>query len=140
MNSMCGIVGYVGPRSVQDVVIGGLRKLEYRGYDSAGIASLENGKVTVMKSVGRLANLEDKLATESLQGHLGIGHTRWATHGRPSDENAHPHSDCHQRICVVHNGIVENFATLQAQLLDRGHRFSSQTDTEVLAHLIEDEL
>jgi glutamine---fructose-6-phosphate transaminase (isomerizing) len=138
MNSMCGIVGYVGPRSVQDVVIGGLRKLEYRGYDSAGIASLENGKVTVMKSVGRLANLEDKLATESLQGHLGIGHTRWATHGRPSDENAHPHQDCSGRFAIVHNGIVENYLTIREELLEKGHQFQSETDTEVVAHLIEE--
>lgn len=135
---MCGIVGYVGPRSVQDVVIGGLRKLEYRGYDSAGIASLEAGKVTVVKAVGRLVNLEDKLAAEGIQGHLGIGHTRWATHGRPSDENAHPHQDCSGRFAIVHNGIVENYLPLREELIEKGHQFESETDTEVVAHLIEE--
>ncbi|QSO54080.1 glutamine--fructose-6-phosphate transaminase (isomerizing) [Alicyclobacillus curvatus] len=135
---MCGIVGYVGPRHAEDVVIGGLRKLEYRGYDSAGIATLHNDRITVVKSVGRLANLEDKLVTEPVQGEIGIGHTRWATHGRPSDENAHPHQDCAKKFAVVHNGIVENYVQLREHLVAKGHRFQSETDTEVIVHLIED--
>lgn len=135
---MCGIVGYVGPRAVQDVVLTGLRKLEYRGYDSAGLASLENGIVRVVKAVGRLANLEDKLSNMETVGHLGIGHTRWATHGRPSDDNAHPHQDCSGRFAVVHNGIVENYLSLREELTEKGHQFQSETDTEVVAHLIEE--
>ena len=135
---MCGIVGYIGPRSVQDVVVEGLRKLEYRGYDSAGLATLEQGAVRVVKAVGRLANLEDKLSTMETTGHLGIGHTRWATHGKPSNENAHPHQDCSGRFAVVHNGIVENYLTLREELTSKGHVFQSETDTEVVAHLIED--
>ncbi|MBX5435814.1 MAG: glutamine--fructose-6-phosphate transaminase (isomerizing) [Alicyclobacillaceae bacterium] len=135
---MCGIVGYVGWRSVQDVVVGGLRKLEYRGYDSAGIAALAGGQVCAVKSVGRLANLEARLAAQPLDGSVGIGHTRWATHGRPSDENAHPHLDCGGRFAIVHNGIVENYLTLRAELLQRGHVFQSETDTEVIAHLMEE--
>jgi glutamine---fructose-6-phosphate transaminase (isomerizing) len=135
---MCGIVGYVGPRNVSDVVIRGLSKLEYRGYDSAGIAALDGGVVRVVKSVGRLANLENKLAAEPLQGHLGIGHTRWATHGRPSDENAHPHQDCSGRFALVHNGIIENYLSLREELLAKGHEFQSETDTEVVVHLVEE--
>jgi glucosamine--fructose-6-phosphate aminotransferase (isomerizing) len=135
---MCGIVGYIGPRDVQDVVVGGLRKLEYRGYDSAGIATLTDDGLRVVKTVGRLANLEDKLAIEPAHGHLGIGHTRWATHGRPSDENAHPHQDCSGRFAVVHNGIVENYLSLREELAAKGHTFRSETDTEVVAHLIEE--
>ncbi|WP_067934815.1 glutamine--fructose-6-phosphate transaminase (isomerizing) [Alicyclobacillus kakegawensis] len=135
---MCGIVGYIGPRDVQGVVMGGLQKLEYRGYDSAGIAVLADGRLQVAKSVGRLANLEDILATDPLVGHIGIGHTRWATHGRPSDENAHPHQDCHGRFAVVHNGIVENYLSLREELLQKGHTFQSETDTEVVVHLIEE--
>ncbi|MCY0895928.1 MAG: glutamine--fructose-6-phosphate transaminase (isomerizing) [Alicyclobacillaceae bacterium] len=135
---MCGIVGYIGSRNVKEVVVGGLRKLEYRGYDSAGIATLEDGKLKVIKSVGRLVNLEDKLVTESLDGHLGIGHTRWATHGRPSDDNAHPHQDCSGRFAIVHNGIVENYLQLREELEAAGHTFRSETDTEVVAHLIEE--
>jgi glutamine---fructose-6-phosphate transaminase (isomerizing) len=138
---MCGIVGYTGQRVAVDFLLDGLRRLEYRGYDSAGVAVVTpQGELAVYRTAGKLANLVQALDGQTVEGQVGIGHTRWATHGRPSDENAHPHSDCHQRICVVHNGIVENFATLQTQLVDRGHRFSSQTDTEVLAHLIEDEL
>jgi glucosamine--fructose-6-phosphate aminotransferase (isomerizing) len=135
---MCGIVGYVGARNVKDVVIGGLRKLEYRGYDSAGIAVLDDGKLSVVNAVGRLANVEDKLVTQELNGHLGIGHTRWATHGRPSDENAHPHQDCSGRFAIVHNGIVENYLSIREELMAKGHQFKSETDTEVVAHLIED--
>ncbi|MDQ0190449.1 glutamine--fructose-6-phosphate transaminase (isomerizing) [Alicyclobacillus cycloheptanicus] len=135
---MCGIVGYVGTRDVSQVVIGGLRKLEYRGYDSAGIATLDDGKLRVVKSVGRLANLEEKLLHEPVQGHLGIGHTRWATHGKPSDENAHPHQDCSRRFAIVHNGIVENYLALREELISKGHQFKSETDTEVVVHLIEE--
>lgn len=135
---MCGIVGYIGPRDVKDVVISGLRKLEYRGYDSAGIAALHDGKLKVVKAVGRLVNLEDKLLTDGVEGCLGIGHTRWATHGRPSDENAHPHQDCSGRFAIVHNGIVENYLSLREELVAQGHQFKSETDTEVVAHLIEE--
>ena len=135
---MCGIVGYIGNRNVKDVVIGGLAKLEYRGYDSAGIATLDNDKVTVVKSVGRLANLEKKLDANPVGGHLGIGHTRWATHGRPSDENAHPHQDCSGRFAIIHNGIIENYLSLREELQAKGHQFKSETDTEVVAHLIEE--
>lgn len=135
---MCGIVGYIGMRDAKDVVIGGLRKLEYRGYDSAGIATLADGKLKVVKSVGRLANLETKLEQDEVDGHIGIGHTRWATHGRPSDENAHPHQDCSGRFAIVHNGIVENYISLREELVAQGHQFRSETDTEVVAHLIEE--
>lgn len=135
---MCGIVGYIGAKPVLDVVVNGLRKLEYRGYDSAGIAILEDQRVKVLKSVGRLSNLEDKLASNTLNGHLAIGHTRWATHGKPSDENSHPHQDCSGRFAIVHNGIVENYLPLREELLAAGHQFSSETDTEVVAHLIEE--
>jgi glucosamine--fructose-6-phosphate aminotransferase (isomerizing) len=135
---MCGIVGYIGNRNVRDVIVGGLAKLEYRGYDSAGIATLDEGKITVVKSVGRLANLEDKLDTTPVGGHLGIGHTRWATHGRPSDENAHPHQDCSGRFAIIHNGIIENYLSLREELIEKGHEFKSETDTEVVAHLIEE--
>lgn len=135
---MCGIVGYVGPRFVRDVVVGGLAKLEYRGYDSAGIAALVDNEVHVLKAVGRLANLQAKLETAHLDAHVGIGHTRWATHGRPSDENAHPHQDCSGKIAIVHNGIVENYMQLREDLVAKGHTFRSETDTEVIAHLIEE--
>ena len=135
---MCGIVGYLGFRDVKDVVIGGLQKLEYRGYDSAGIAALDDGKMKIVKAVGRLSNLEDKLVTDSVTGHIGIGHTRWATHGKPSDENAHPHQDCSGRFAIVHNGIVENYLSLREELIACGHQFKSETDTEVVAHLIEE--
>jgi glucosamine--fructose-6-phosphate aminotransferase (isomerizing) len=135
---MCGIVGYVGPRDVVGVLLDGLRRLEYRGYDSAGVAVVDGGRVVGSKRVGKLANLEQLLVTTPLGGSAGIGHTRWATHGRPSDQNAHPHLDCNARIAVIHNGIIENHATLRARLLAKGHRFASETDTEVVAHLIED--
>lgn len=135
---MCGIVGYVGSRDVSQVVVGGLCKLEYRGYDSAGIATLDDGKLRVVKSVGRLANLEEKLQHEPVTGNSGIGHTRWATHGKPSDENAHPHQDCSGRFAIVHNGIVENYLALREELAGKGHQFKSETDTEVVVHLIED--
>lgn len=134
---MCGIVGYVGGQSALDVVIAGLRRLEYRGYDSAGVAVLADGGLAAAKKAGKLANLEKVLAERPLPtGPTGIGHTRWATHGGPTDANAHPHLDNAGRVAVVHNGIIENFALLRAELAERGHELSSQTDTEVVAHLL----
>src|SRR5271163_2465478 len=135
---MCGIVGYIGPRKAVPIILDGLRRLEYRGYDSAGIAVLEeNGCMTVRRASGKLRNLEDALKLSPIEGSYGIGHTRWATHGRPTEENAHPHRDCHGDIVVVHNGIVENYLTLKQELTEEGHRFVTETDTEVIAHLVE---
>ncbi|MEU8915824.1 glutamine--fructose-6-phosphate transaminase (isomerizing) [Streptomyces nigrescens] len=134
---MCGIVGYVGGQSALDVVLAGLKRLEYRGYDSAGVAVLADGGLAAAKKAGKLANLEKELADRPLPaGSTGIGHTRWATHGGPTDENAHPHLDNAGRVSVVHNGIIENFAGLRAELTDRGHELASETDTEVVAHLL----
>lgn len=133
---MCGIVGYIGPREAQDVLLSGLAKLEYRGYDSAGIAVLADHTITVEKRKGELANLEQVLADHPLAGHVGIGHTRWATHGQPSDKNAHPHLGPEGKIAVVHNGIIENYQSLKETYL-KDHTFKSETDTEVVAHLIE---
>lgn len=135
---MCGIVGYVGTRSASEILLDGLKRLEYRGYDSSGLAILNHGSIGLRRSVGKLSNLEKVLKKNPLNGLTGLGHTRWATHGVPSEENAHPHSDCSKRIVVVHNGIIENYAQLKARLSKNGHRFISQTDTEVIAHLIED--
>lgn len=134
---MCGIVGYVGPRPVTPIIIEGLRKLEYRGYDSAGIAVVKDGRMSVRRSPGKLVNLERALAADPVDGDYGVGHTRWATHGRPTEENAHPHRDCTGRIVVVHNGIIENYAALKNRLQKDGHRFTTETDTEVIAHLVE---
>src|ERR1700716_736412 len=134
---MCGIVGYIGPKKVVPVVVEGLRKLEYRGYDSAGIAVVNDGKLEVRRAPGKLRNLEEVLRKSPIEGTYGIGHTRWATHGRPTEENAHPHRDCTGRIVVVHNGIVENYLSLKKKLIEEGHKFSTETDTEVIAHLIE---
>jgi glucosamine--fructose-6-phosphate aminotransferase (isomerizing) len=135
---MCGIVGYVGPRDAAPILIEGLRRLEYRGYDSAGIAVLtEDGKVFIEKKAGKLSNLTDHLNGDAPAGHPGIGHTRWATHGRPNDTNAHPHTDCSGKLALIHNGIIENYAEIKNRLVAEGHRFTSETDTEVLAHLIE---
>lgn len=133
---MCGIVGYIGPREAQDVLLSGLEKLEYRGYDSAGIAVLNDNKIKLEKRKGELHNLSDVLKNCPLEGHLGIGHTRWATHGQPSDKNAHPHLGPEGKIAVVHNGIIENYQYLKETYL-QGHTFKSETDTEVVAHLIE---
>lgn len=133
---MCGIVGYVGQKQAADILIDGLKRLEYRGYDSAGICEL-NGRLNLQKTKGRISELELRLGTQLCQGTIGIGHTRWATHGAPSDENAHPHLDCTGQIAVVHNGIIENFQSLRKWLEDKGHKFSSQTDTEVVSHLVE---
>jgi glucosamine--fructose-6-phosphate aminotransferase (isomerizing) len=138
---VCGIVGYVGSQPCVPLLLSGLQRLEYRGYDSAGIAVFsERGDLQVRKAVGKLSYLADLLERDSPIGTVGIGHTRWATHGRPSDENAHPHVDCTGEVCVVHNGVVENYADLRAMLEWEGHKFVSETDTEVLAHLIESEL
>lgn len=135
---MCGIVGYVGSEEAAPFLIEGLTKLEYRGYDSAGIAVFDGEKINVEKSVGRLNVLEKKLEGRAPQGVLGIGHTRWATHGRPSDRNSHPHTDCSGNFVVVHNGIIENYLHLKEKLIEKGHVFTSETDTEVVAHLVED--
>jgi len=134
---MCGIVGYVGPRQASPLLLEGLKRLEYRGYDSAGIATLSNGSFTIHRSPGKLGNLVDKLSGAPAQGVVGIGHTRWATHGRPTEANAHPMTDCSGKIVVVHNGIFENFAERKAALAAEGHRFTSETDTEVFAHEVE---
>src|SRR5580700_5670296 len=135
---MCGIVGYVGKKRVVPVIIDGLRRLEYRGYDSAGIAVCGNGgALQVRRAEGKLRNLEEVIRLNPLDGSYGIGHTRWATHGRPTEENAHPHRDCHGDIVVVHNGIVENYLALKHQLSAEGHRFVTETDTEIIAHLVE---
>ena len=138
---MCGIVGYVGPRSALDVVIGGLRRLEYRGYDSGGVALVHDGTIAWAKKQGKLANLDKELAERPLpESHTGVGHTRWATHGPPSDRNAHPHLDAANRIAIVHNGIIENFADLRAGLEARGYEMVSDTDSETVAHLIAEQL
>ncbi|WP_088830429.1 glutamine--fructose-6-phosphate transaminase (isomerizing) [Paenibacillus tyrfis] len=133
---MCGIVGYVGKRNSQDILIDGLKKLEYRGYDSAGVAVYTTNGLQVKKSKGRLAVLESKLGEKPLSGTIGIGHTRWATHGKPSDENSHPHTDNSFKFSVVHNGIIENYISLKEELIAQGHVFVSETDTEVISHLI----
>ncbi|HWB44500.1 MAG TPA: glutamine--fructose-6-phosphate transaminase (isomerizing) [Hyphomicrobiaceae bacterium] len=135
---MCGIVGILGSKAVAGDLVGALRRLEYRGYDSAGIATVENGHLERRRAEGKLNNLERRLAGEPLQGRTGIGHTRWATHGRPTETNAHPHMN--ERVSVVHNGIIENFNELKAELAAKGHRFETETDTEVVVHLISDAL
>ena len=135
---MCGIVGYVGNKSVVPVIIEGLRRLEYRGYDSAGIAVCGNGEgLQLRRAEGKLRNLEEAIKQKPLEGTYGIGHTRWATHGRPTEENAHPHRDCTGKIVVVHNGIVENYLSLKKKLIEEGHTFTTETDTEIIAHLVE---
>ena len=135
---MCGIVGYIGPKAVVPLVIDGLRRLEYRGYDSAGIAVVgQNCKLEIRRASGKLKNLEDLLGKSPIEGVYGLGHTRWATHGRPTEENAHPHRDCTGEIVVVHNGIIENYLELKHQLIAEGHKFQTETDTEIIAHLIE---
>ena len=136
---MCGIIGYIGPKPVVPVLIEGLRRLEYRGYDSAGLAVVNGHGIDVRRSAGKLHKLEEVLATDPLSGVYGLGHTRWATHGRPTEENAHPHRDCTGKVVVVHNGIIENYLELKRELQARGHRFVTETDTEVVAHLVEAE-
>ncbi len=137
---MCGIIGYIGQKQVLPILIDGLRRLEYRGYDSAGVAVLRNGEIELRRSAGKLARLEEVIAISPLEGEYGIGHTRWATHGRPTEENAHPHVDCTGRIVVVHNGIIENYLDLKQQLQREGHVFVTETDTEIVAHLVEREM
>ena len=138
---MCGIVGYIGAKSVVPVIIEGLRRLEYRGYDSAGIAvGGHSEKLELRRAPGKLKNLEAVIAQSPIEGTYGIGHTRWATHGRPTEENAHPHRDGTGTLVVVHNGIVENYLQLKTELIKKGHKFQSETDTEIIAHLIQDEL
>ena len=135
---MCGIVGYVGDKESAPILVSGLKKLEYRGYDSAGVAVVNRNQLNVVRATGKLKNLENRVSQEVPRGNIGIGHTRWATHGRPSDENAHPHT--YKSVAVVHNGIIENHLALKEELRAKGHVFSSETDTEVFAHLISDEL
>ena len=133
---MCGIVGYIGKRNSQEILLEGLKKLEYRGYDSAGVAVYTANGLQIKKAKGRIANLESKLDETPLNGTVGIGHTRWATHGKPSDVNSHPHTDNSLKFSVVHNGIIENYFTLKEELIAKGHVFVSETDTEVISHLI----
>jgi glucosamine--fructose-6-phosphate aminotransferase (isomerizing) len=135
---MCGIVGYIGNRNSQEILIEGLKKLEYRGYDSAGVAVYTSNGLQIKKAKGRLAVLETQLEEAPLEGTIGIGHTRWATHGKPSDVNSHPHTDNSQKFSVVHNGIIENYIALKEELIAKGHKFLSETDTEVIAHLVAD--
>ena len=137
---MCGIIGYIGEKPVLPILIDGLRRLEYRGYDSAGVAVVRNGAIEMRRSAGKLARLEEVIAVNPLDGEYGIGHTRWATHGRPTEENAHPHRDCTGRIVVVHNGIIENYLDLKRELEQQGHTFVTETDTEIVAHLVEREM
>src|SRR5712664_3578322 len=137
---MCGIIGYVGSRDVVPVLIGGLKKLEYRGYDSAGIAVVNGQGVEVVRAEGKLSNLESKLSERDIKGSFGMGHTRWATHGKPNENNAHPHRDCTGKVVVIHNGIIENFLPIKQSLQKAGHEFKTGTDTEVVAHLIEENM
>src|SRR3981189_1698491 len=135
---MCGIIGILGRQPVAPLMVDALKPLEYRGYDSAGVATLELGLLTRRRAEGKLKNLEKRLAGEPLNGVSGIGHTRWATHGRPNEINAHPHAT--DKVAVVHNGIIENFAELRVELEGRGAKFATETDTEVIAHLVTDEM
>src|ERR1700682_2963814 len=135
---MCGIFGYIGSRDAVKILLDGLRRLEYRGYDSAGLAIQTPSGLEVRRSTGRIDGLDRLVPSNPLSGTVGLGHTRWATHGRPADHNAHPHRDCSGRLAVVHNGILENYLELKLELEAKGHRFTSETDTEVVAHLIED--
>src|SRR6266542_105173 len=133
---MCGIVGYIGDKSAVDVILDGLKRLEYRGYDSAGVAVVGAEGLQIRRAAGRIKVLEGLLRERPVHGAVGIGHTRWATHGRPTDENAHPHTDGSGTLVVVHNGIIENYLPIKEHLQAEGHRFASETDTEVIAHLI----
>jgi len=137
---MCGIIGYIGSKPVVPVLLDGLRRMEYRGYDSAGVALVGEHGIELRRSAGKLSNLEQTIRTEPVDGLYGVGHTRWATHGRPTEENAHPHRDCTGRIVVVHNGIIENYLELKAELQRQGHDFKTETDTEIVAHLVEREM
>jgi glucosamine--fructose-6-phosphate aminotransferase (isomerizing) len=137
---MCGIIGYIGSKPVVPVLLDGLRRMEYRGYDSAGVALVSPEGIALRRSAGKLANLENAIRTEPVDGVYGVGHTRWATHGRPTEENAHPHRDCTGRIVVVHNGIIENYLELKHELQQQGHEFKTETDTEIVAHMVEREM
>src|ERR671926_129133 len=137
---MCGIIGYIGSKPVVPVLIEGLRRMEYRGYDSAGVAVVSPEGISLRRSAGKLANLEQAIRVEPVDGLYGVGHTRWATHGRPTEENAHPHRDCTGKIVVVHNGIIENYLELKQELQSQGHQFKTETDTEIVAHLVEREM
>src|SRR5712691_1891365 len=137
---MCGIVGYVGPRQATMVILDGLSRLEYRGYDSAGLVVSDGRRLAIRRGPGKVSHLVDLLDREPARGCTGLGHTRWATHGAPSELNSHPHTDCTGSLAVVHNGIIENYLPLKESLVARGHRFRSETDTEVLPHLIEERL
>ena len=137
---MCGIIGYIGSKPVVPVLLDGLRRMEYRGYDSAGVAVVSPEGITLRRSAGKLANLEQAIRVEPVEGLYGVGHTRWATHGRPTEENAHPHRDCTGKIVVVHNGIIENYLELKKELQSQGHEFKTETDTEIVAHLVEREM
>src|SRR6266446_6642833 len=134
---MCGIVAYIGNKEAYPILIKGLHRLEYRGYDSAGIAIL-NGELTVLKKAGKVSELESFVKDKDVKGHVGMGHTRWATHGEPNDRNAHPQFSQSKNFAIIHNGIIENYASIKQELKKRGHKFESDTDTEVLIHLIED--
>ena len=141
---MCGIIGYIGNKPALNIALDGLKRLEYRGYDSSGILVLDkkkgksNGNYNIFKSVGKIKNLETEIGDSVVSGTTAIGHTRWATHGKPSINNSHPHSDCKKNIWIAHNGIIENYKTLKKHLEEQGHKFSSETDSEVIAHLIEE--
>ena len=135
---MCGIIGYIGRQNASPILIEGLKRLEYRGYDSAGISVISDDKIFNVKSVGKVASLENKAGEKEIIGTIGIAHTRWATHGKPSDKNSHPHSDCKGDIHIVHNGIIENYRELKEYLIKKNHKFRSETDSEVVAHLIEE--
>src|ERR687894_2789142 len=137
---MCGIIGYIGSKPVVPVLLDGLRRMEYRGYDSAGVALVSPEGISLRRSAGKLINLENTIRSEPVDGVYGVGHTRWATHGRPTEENAHPHRDCTGRIVVVHNGIIENYLELKRELQQQGHQFTTETDTEIVAHLVEREM
>src|SRR6185295_20225641 len=134
---MCGITGYIGGRPAVETALNNLKRLEYRGYDSAGVAYPNCSQVQIVRAAGKIINLERALTGTPHEAHVAIAHTRWATHGRPCEANAHPHRDCTGRLAVVHNGIIENYAELRRELIAQGHEFTSETDTEVLAHLIE---
>ena len=134
---MCGIVGYIGPKPIVPVLLEALRRLEYRGYDSAGIAVVRDGHIELRRSAGKLSRLEDAIRADPIDGAFGLGHTRWATHGRPTEENAHPHRDCSGRLVVIHNGIIENYLELKHELVALGHHFVTETDTEIVAHALE---
>ncbi len=137
---MCGIFGYLGERDVVEVLIAGLKRLQYRGYDSCGIAVLDGNELAIIKEAGRIERLEQTLSRYTFQAKVGIAHTRWATHGMPTPINAHPHTDCHGTVSIVHNGVIDNFLPLREALSQRGHILRSETDTEIIAHLIEEEL